>query len=194
MSLKIFQAGDPVLRQRARPLSANEVKSPEIQGLIDRMREAMRAAPGVGLAAPQIGHSIQLAVIEDRSDYHKDVTPEQLADRERKPIPFQVLINPTIVSSSDEHKVFFEGCLSVAGFCALVPRSRSLRVEFIDERGIARSMAAEGWHARIVQHEVDHLQGTLYLDRMVSRSFTTLENMTQHWKGLPIQSVLDQLK
>ena len=190
----IVQAGDPVLRQRTRPLAPDEIRFHEIQNLIEEMREAMRAAPGVGLAAPQVGRSLPIAVIEDRAEYHKEITSEVLSERERKPVPFQVLINPTIATRSDEHKTFFEGCLSVAGFCGLVPRSRTVRVECLDQNGVAQSFAAEGWHARIVQHEVDHLQGTLYIDRMLSRSFTTLENLTQHWKGVPIQSVLDQLK
>ena len=190
----IVQVGDPVLRQRARPITVDEIRSREIQDLIDQMREAMRAAPGVGLAAPQIGQSLQIAVIEDRSEYHKDVSPEQLRERERKPVPFQVLINPRIITCSDEHKTFFEGCLSVAGFCGLVPRSRTVQVDFLDQNGVTQSVTAEGWHARIVQHEVDHLQGTLYIDCILSRSFTTLDNLTQHWKGVPIEQVLDRLK
>ncbi len=190
----IVQAGDPVLRQRARPLTPDEIRSREIQDLIDQMREAMQAAPGVGLAAPQIGRSLQIAVIEDRAEFHKDIAHEQLKERERKPVPFHVLINPSIVARSDELKTFFEGCLSVAGFCGLVPRSRTVRVDFLDQYGVAQSVTAEGWHARIVQHEVDHLQGALYIDRMLSRGFTTLENLTQHWKGVPIEHVLDRLK
>lgn len=154
----------------------------------------MRSAPGVGLAAPQVGQSLQLGVIEDRVDYHQKLTSSQLEERERRPVPFQVLINPIIVSRSDGNSTFFEGCLSLAGFCALVPRSPSVRVEYLDERGTPRSQDATGWHARIVQHEVDHLKGTLYFDRMHSRSFTSLENLTQHWKDLPAQEVLERLK
>jgi peptide deformylase len=194
MPLKIMQAGDPVLRQLARPLTGEEIRAHEIQQLIEEMREAMRAAPGVGLAAPQAGYPLQLAVIEDRADYHQKLTARQLEERERRPVPFQVLINPTIVSRSEESRTFFEGCLSVAGFCALVPRSPAVRVEYLDEHGAHRSQNATGWHARIVQHEVDHLQGALYIDRMLSRSFTSLENLAQHWKDLPAQEVLERLK
>jgi peptide deformylase len=194
MPLEIVQAGDPVLRQPSRLLTAEEIRSRKIQQLIEEMREAMRSAPGVGLAAPQAGHLLQLAVIEDRADYHQKLTANQLAERERRPVPFQVLINPTIVSRSDERRTFFEGCLSLAGFCALVPRSQSVRVEYLDEHGAPRSQDAIGWHARIVQHEVDHLQGTLYIDRMLSRSFTNLENLAQHWKDLPIWEIQDRLK
>ena len=194
MSTVIVQAGDPILRQLARPVEHDEIRSRDIQDLIDEMREAMCAAPGVGLAAPQIGRPLQIAVIEDRAELHKDITPELLKERERRPIPFQVLINPSITTRSHEHKTFFEGCLSVAGFSGLVPRSRTVRVDFVDQNGVAQSVTAEGWHARIVQHEVDHLRGTLYIDCMLSRSFTTLDNLTQHWKGVPIDQVLDRLK
>jgi peptide deformylase len=194
MPLAIVQAGDPILRHRARPLRCEEIRAREIQQLIEQMREAMRVAPGVGLAAPQAGFPLQLAVIEDRADYHQKLTASQLEERERLPVPFQVLINPTIVSRSEESRTFFEGCLSLAGFCALVPRSLSVRVEYLDEHGVPRSQNVTGWHARIVQHEIDHLQGTLYIDRMLSRSFTSLENLAQHWKDLPTQEVLEQLK
>lgn len=194
MSLRIVQAGDPVLRQRARALTPSEIVSRETQELIEEMREAMRSAPGVGLAAPQVGHSVQLAVIEDRAEYHKDISPDLMRERERQPVPFQVLINPVIVSRSDENKVFFEGCLSLPGFSALVPRSRGVRVEYFNEQGSPQSREATGWLARILQHECDHLQGTLYVDRMLSRSFSTLENLSQYWKSLPICDVLEQSK
>ncbi len=194
MPIEIVLAGDPVLRQRGRRLTAEEIRSREIQELIEEMREAMRLAPGVGLAAPQAGYPLQLAVIEDRGDYHQKLTASQLEERDRRPVPFQVLINPTIVSRSDESRTFFEGCLSLAGFCALVPRSLTVRVEYLDEHGAPRSQDATGWHARIVQHEVDHLQGTLYIDRMLSRSFTSLENLTQHWKDLSAREILDRMK
>ena len=97
--LPIVQAGEPVLRRQARPLRPNEIRSREIRELIQQMKETMYAAPGVGLAAPQIGKGIQLAVIEDRQEYIKDWTPEQLADRERKVVPFHVIINPRITSA-----------------------------------------------------------------------------------------------
>jgi len=192
--LKIVQAGDPVLRQPARPLIAEEILSPTIQQLIEHMKETMRDAPGVGLAAPQIGISLQLTVVEDRAEYHKDVSAEQIRERERTPVPFHVIINPRIVSSSGAPVEFFEGCLSLAGFCALVPRPRSVRVECLDETGAARVIEASGWYARILQHEIDHLKGTMYPDRMNSRSFTSLENLTRFWKNKPIQEVRDALK
>lgn len=194
MAETIVQAGGPVLRQRARLLAADEIRSDEIQKLIEQMRESMRSAPGVGLAAPQVGQSLQLAVIEDRAEYHKDIPADSMGERERKPVPFQVLINPEIVSRSEEQKVFFEGCLSLAGFCALVPRSTVVRVNYLDQHGSPQSVEARGWYARIVQHEVDHLLGTLYIDRMLSRSFTSLDNLSQYWKGEPAERVVERLK
>jgi peptide deformylase len=189
LRLKIVQAGEEVLRQRARPLSAEEIRSREIQELIEHMRETMHDAPGVGLAAPQIGISIQLAVIEDREEYQAGVPPELLAERERRPVPFHVLINPKIVSSGGGPVEFFEGCLSVEGLSAVVPRHASVKVECLDENGTARTIEASGWYARILQHEIDHLLGKLYIDRMHGRTLTTVENFGRFWKDLPIVEV-----
>lgn len=149
----------------------------------------MRDAPGVGLAAPQIGVPIQLAVIEDRPEYSKEIAPDRLAERERQAVPFHVLINPRIVQQSDEQAEFFEGCLSLGGFSALVKRSRQVTVEYWDERGQARSIEAQGWYARILQHEIDHLHGRLYIDRMEPRSFMSIDNLSRNWKDMPIQAV-----
>src|ERR1700736_3725633 len=189
MILKIVQSGEPVLRQKARALSKEEIESAAIQQLIRLMRDTMHAAPGVGLAAPQIGLSVQLAVIEDRAEYHKDVPEEQLRERERRPVPFHAIINPRITKRSDDTAEFFEGCLSVSGFSAVVPRARAVSVEFLNERGVKETMEASGWYARILQHEIDHLHGILYIDRMHSRSFSTLDNWTQFWKGKPISEI-----
>ena len=182
MRLKIVQAGEPVLRQEARPLTRQEILGDEIQRLIHDMRETMRDAPGVGLAAPQIGLSLQLAVIEDREESLKDLPPQELAERDRRPVPFHVIINPQITLTGDDEAAFYEGCLSLAGFSAVVPRSRAVRVEYLDEHGERRSVEASGWYARILQHEIDHLHGTLYLDRMHARTFTSVDNWNRFWR------------
>ena len=96
MKLKIVQAGDPILRTQSRPLTKEEIASSSIQQLIELMRDAMREAPGVGLAAPQIGVPIQLAVIEDRAQYIDGLSEEELAERQRAAIPFHVIINPKL--------------------------------------------------------------------------------------------------
>jgi peptide deformylase len=191
--LKIVQVGEPVLRQRARPLLQEEIALPETQQLIVWMQETMRDAPGVGLAAPQVGLPLQLAVIEDRPEYSKDIAAQRLAERERQMVPFQVLINPHIVEHSGEQVEFFEGCLSLGGFSALVKRSRQVAVEYWDEHGQPRRVEAQGWYARILQHEIDHLHGRLYIDRMEPRSFMSMDNLSRYWKDLSIQSVRHEL-
>ena len=193
MRLKIVQVGEPVLRQRAKPLSSEEVQSDLIRRLIDDMRETMYDAPGVGLAAPQIGLSLQLAVIEDREEWLRDVAAEQLAERERRAVPFHVIINPKIAESSGGEVDFFEGCLSLDGFSAVVPRARRVRVECLDEQGKSKVIEAAGWYARILQHEIDHLQGNVYIDRMRSRTFTSIDNFNRFWQGKRIEDVRAEL-
>src|ERR1043166_2449077 len=116
MKLQIVQAGDPVLRKQARALTKDEIASPSIQQLIELMRDTMREAPGVGLAAPQIGLPIQLAVIEDRAEYIDGLSADELVERQRLEIPFHVIINPKLSFTGDSTAEFFEGCLSVEGF------------------------------------------------------------------------------
>ncbi len=195
MRLKIVQAGELVLRERARPLAPPEIVGEEIQRLIREMRETMRDAPGVGLAAPQVGLPLQLAVIEDREDLLKALPAEELAERERRSVPFHVIINPVISYTSEESRHFYEGCLSLPGLCAVVPRARTIRVEYLDEHAQPQFVQASGWYARILQHEIDHLHGALYIDRMQSRTFATLDNYTRLHKGKPIpQSPTDAPK
>jgi peptide deformylase len=189
MRLKIVAMGEPVLRTGSRTLSIEQILNPNIQSLIDYMRETVRDAPGVGLAAPQVGEPIQLAVIEDRIEYHKTLTEEELQKRDRREIPFHVIINPVIELLGEPTEIFFEGCLSLPGFTAIVPRSKGVRVTCLDHRGELRVIEASGWYARILQHEIDHLHGTLYIDRMDARSFSTLDNYTRHLKNRPIEEL-----
>jgi peptide deformylase len=193
MTLTIVQAGDAVLRKKGRTLSKDEILSPQLQQLIELMREAMRDAPGVGLAAPQIGESIQLAVIEDRAEYLSDLSADQLARYQRTVIPFHVIINPKLTVVDDSSALFFEGCLSVTGFSAVVDRALNVRVECLNERGEEVMINAQGWYARILQHEIDHLNGILYIDRMKTRTLTTAENMFRFWRNKSIPNVLADL-
>jgi peptide deformylase len=186
--LQIVQAGDPVLRHPARELSKEEILSPEIQQLIEDMKETMRTAPGVGLAAPQIGQPLQIAVVEDMD--HSFLTPEQIKDRERHKVPFHVIINPTIIRDETEICEFFEGCLSVPHYLGLVPRARSVRVECLNERAEPVTIEASGWYARILQHEIDHLFGTLYIDRAKLSTLMTEENYIKLWKAKKPKEIL----
>ncbi len=190
MILKIVQAGEPVLRARARALTTKEIRSKPIRELIEQMRETMRDAPGVGLAAPQVGQPLQLAVIEDREDYQRNVNGERLALLERKPVPFHVVINPLItLRGAGAPARFFEGCLSIKGLVGLVARGLDVHVDALNEKAEPVSIDAHGWYARILQHEIDHLQGVLCIDRMNLRSLMTQENYSQYWGDKPIDEV-----
>lgn len=193
MKLKIVQAGDPVLRKQGRQLTKQEISGASVQQLIEWMRETMREAPGVGLAAPQIGQSLQLAVIEDRADYLSDHSAAELAMYQREAVPFHVIINPKLTFLDKSTATFFEGCLSVNGFSAVVERALNVRVDCLNERGEEITIKAKGWYARILQHEIDHLNGTLYIDRMKTRTFATAENMSRFWKNYTVQQVLAEL-
>ena len=193
LRLKILQAGDGILRAKARELSKAEILGRETQTLIESMKNTLRDAPGVGLAAPQVGVSVQLAVIEDREEYHKKLSPAQLAERQRVPVPFHVIINPRIVAREDTSAEFFEGCLSIAGYAAIVARSNAVTLEFLNQRAEPVTVEAKGWYARILQHEIDHLSGVLYIDRMYSRTLTTVENMERFWKDLEASDVRSRI-
>jgi peptide deformylase len=183
MLLKIRSVGDPVLRQVARSLSPEEIRSTEIKSLIRHMQDTVRDAPGVGLAAPQIGESIRLTVIEDRPEYQKTLSEAELKERERKPIKFHAIFNPTIELLTPSEISFFEGCLSIPWVMAKVRRARSVRVTCLDEQSNPRIIEAHGWYARILQHEIDHLNGVLYTDRMEGETLTTLEHYQRQSKN-----------
>lgn len=187
--LKICTAGDPVLRQLARPLTVGEIRSAAIQELIGYMCDTMRDAPGVGLAAPQIGVSVALAILEDRQDYAlKNFTPEQLAERERYPFPLTVIINPKLTVIEPEPVEFFEACLSSVGVIGIVPRAYAVKVEYLNEQGEPQVLQAKGWQARILQHEIDHLHGHLCIDKVKPRSLMTMESYVKFWQD---KSVLE---
>ena len=188
--LKIVQVGAPVLRAVARPLSPAEIVSPEIALLVEKMRETMRDAPGVGLAAPQIGESLQLMVVEDRQELIERLASEDRATRERTPLPFQALFNPRLTITDRELVTFFEGCLSFADFAMLVPRVRGVRVDALDHRAEPVTLHLRGWPARILQHETDHLRGVLCVDRMHSRTLARSDQQAKHWQGMGPEAVL----
>jgi peptide deformylase len=188
--LKIVQAGHPVLRQKARPLTPEEIRSGDTARLIEEMRETMRDAPGVGLAAPQVGLPLQLVVIEDRPEYIERGDPDDMKARERVIVPFQVLINPRLTVVDRAPVELFEGCLSVADLVMVVPRVRAVKVEALDHLGSPVTLSVQGWPARILQHEIDHLRGVLCIDRMLSRTLTTIRNHARHWSEPTVAEVL----
>ncbi|MBM3191030.1 MAG: peptide deformylase [Chlamydiae bacterium] len=162
-AIDVLELGDPMLSQVAKELTEEEIMSSETQELIQKMIHTMKKHAGVGIAAPQIGYPLQVLVIEDMD--HSHLTREQILEREREKIPLQVLVNPKLFVEGEESREFFEGCLSIPGFVGLVPRAYAVRVEARNERGEPVVIHAKGWYARILQHEIDHLQGILYTDR-----------------------------
>ena len=161
--LKVARLGHPVLRKIASPLSVTEIQSAPIQRFIDDMIETMKEYNGVGLAADQVHESKQIAVLE-------------VADNPRYPekpsVPLTVLINPQVTPLSEETEEDWEGCLSIPDLRGRVPRFKSIRVQALDRNGREVNFTANDFHARVIQHEWDHLNGKVYLDRM--RDLTSL--------------------
>jgi peptide deformylase len=167
--LKTSKLGNPVLRLVAKEVAAEALKTPAMQKLINDMVETMHEYDGVGLAAPQVHESLRIAVIE-------------VDDNRRYPgmarIPLLELVNPVIISRSKETKTGWEGCLSVEGFRGVVPRSAKLELQYQDRRGQAHKLSADGFLAVVIQHEVDHLDGKVFLDRM--DGFSTLTHLKEY--------------
>jgi peptide deformylase len=184
----IVQAGHPALRQRVTPFTG-QLDDAELGRLIDLMRRVMHKAPGVGLAAPQLGIPLQVAVLEDRFD----VDPDVAAARGREPLPFFAMVNPSYQPLGTVQKAFYEGCLSVNGLQAVVRRPESVRLDFTAPDGSAQQREFTGWQARIVQHETDHLRGILYLDRAELRSLTTNAEYSARWAQPDINHARQEL-
>ncbi|MFF3975211.1 peptide deformylase [Streptomyces sp. NPDC001828] len=174
--LPIVSAGAPVLRRPTEPLDGR-LDGKRLGRLIEAMRETMLAAPGVGLAAPQVGLPLRLAVIEDAAEVSEEIREV----RGRVPQPFRVLVDPSYEPVGTGRAAFFEGCLSVPGWGAVVARHEAVRLRGLDERGRPVDEVFTGWPARIVQHETDHLDGVLYLDRAELRSLSSREAMAGLW-------------
>src|SRR5216683_3595413 len=145
--LRIEQAGSPILHRAAEPVAPEAIGSPEVQQLIDMMIGTLEGI-GVGLAAPQVGVGLRIAVIGDPPELQASVPAELLREQERVPIETHVLINPTLVEDGEELAEYFEGCLSVDGYRAIVPRRRRIRVHALDRLGQAFERQASGWYAR----------------------------------------------
>lgn len=172
----IVQAGHPVLRQAAVEFDG-QLTASELERFIGLMRTVMHEAPGVGLAAPQLGIPLQLAVLEDL--YPLD--PEIAATRNRKPLDFLAVVNPRYRPAGDDTAAFYEGCLSLNGLQAVVVRPERVVLDYHTPAGKEMHQEFEGWQARIVQHETDHLAGMLYIDRAELRSLSTNSEYAARW-------------
>ena len=159
MSAKeILKMGNPLLREVAENFSVEEIKSLETKDLLKDMWDSLEAAGGIGLAAPQIGISKQLAVIRlsEESERYPDMEDSEAF----------VIFNPKIIVMDETEQGFWEGCLSVPGLRGFVERPRGIRVDFLDENAEPKSIETEDFLATVFQHELDHLIGKLYIDRM----------------------------
>lgn len=171
--LGIIQIGDPVLLQRAQEIDEIAIQSPGIQELIEDMKVTMYAAPGIGLAAPQVSQSLRIIVF---------YLPASRDDsQEGAGVPFTVIINPIIEKIGNEFVDDWEGCLSVAGKRGKVARHKKIKYSGYDEKGVWFERQAEGWHARLVQHECDHLDGILYPE-LIQKEDEFLD--VEAWKAL----------
>ena len=173
--LKVTRLGHPVLRKISENISSKELQTPAMQKFIDDMIETMKEYDGVGLAADQVHESKQVAVLE-------------VADNPRYPdkakVPLSVLVNPKITPLSEEMEEDWEGCLSIPDLRGRVPRYKSIRVQALDRNGDELDFVADDFHARVIQHEFDHLNGKVYLDRMRDLStLTFLQELGKYWMG-----------
>ena len=172
--LRVARLGHPVIRAQAEPVPKERIASPDFQRFLDDMVETMREYDGVGLAAPQAHVSAQVAVIE--------VSGNRRYPGEG-PVPLTVLINPKILSASKKQRVDWEGCLSVDELRGQVPRAESLEVEAYNRQGEKVRFRAQGFFARVIQHECDHLAGKVFLDRMPTlATLTHLREFVRYWQ------------
>ncbi|KAK1282632.1 hypothetical protein QJS10_CPB22g01156 [Acorus calamus] len=174
---EIVEAGDPVLHEAAREVEIDEIGSERVEKVIDDMIAVMRKAPGVGLAAPQIGVPLKIIVLEDTKEYISYASKREIEAQDRRPFDLLVILNPKLKKKSDKTALFFEGCLSVDGFRGVVERHLEVEVTGLGRDGKPIRIDAKGWQARILQHECDHLDGTIYVDKIVPRTFRTVKNL-----------------
>ncbi len=169
--LKVARIAHPVLRSPAKPVPKAAFRDPLFQKLVDDMRETMYEYEGVGLAAPQVHEGLRLAVIEVPGG----------DERTEAEVPFMVLVNPSITPLGEERENGWEGCLSIPDLRGVVPRLKHVQLEALDRHGKPYTLEARDFFARVIQHECDHLDGNVYIDRMRDmRSLTFIKEFEDH--------------
>jgi peptide deformylase len=169
--LKVAQLGHPILRRRAASVPRDTLRSRDFQRFVDDLIETMREYAGVGLAAPQVHEGLQVLAVE-----------AQKGQGEVPATPLTVLVNPVVTLLGEAMVEDWEGCLSIPGIRGRVPRHREIRVEALNRRGEALDFTATDFYARVIQHESDHLQGIVFLDRMKSfETLTFLDEYARYW-------------
>lgn len=184
----IVEAGDPVLRQITRPFDG-QVDDVELTQLAEVMRTTMLAAPGVGLAGPQVGIGLSMFVAEDPGS----LNPEVAEVRQRTPMPLRVVLNAAYTPATSENVAFYEGCLSIPGYQAVVARPREVELTGTDLDGSPIAEVVSGWSARIVAHETDHLEGVMFLDKAEMRSLSTNDSVAKFWNQPSTQNAAREL-
>jgi len=178
---EVVAIGDPVLRERARELSPTEIASPEIQELIEDLIDTKRATQGAGIAANQVGEPVRVAIVEvEEGNPRYPYKP---------PVPLTVMINPSLEPVGGETIEINEGCLSVPDLRGSLPRQRAVRVRYLDRKGEEQEEVKQGLTAGTFQHEVDHLDGVLFVDRADPRTFATWEQFDRHQRDDFVQRV-----
>lgn len=179
----VLTIGNPLLRQVARDLSPSEIHSAPFRRLLEDMVDTMHHEQGIGIAAPQVGESVQAAVIEIDSESARYPGQEPFGQR--------VFLNPRITVLDPGEQGFWEGCLSVPNLRGFVERPRRIRVDYLDEDAIERTIEAEGFLATVFQHELDHLQGVLYVDRIRDMTkLATIEDYLRYHRDDPAEQHL----
>ncbi|HEY3281198.1 MAG TPA: peptide deformylase [Armatimonadota bacterium] len=173
--LKIARMGHPVLRRKTSAVDLETLQSEAFQQFLDDMVETMRDAEGVGLAAPQVYRPVRALVAEVKAGGSRDSGQSGL--------PLTVLVNPKVVAASEELDAGWEGCLSIPDLRGMVPRARAIRVQALTREGEPQLVELVGFYARVIQHEIDHLDGVLFLDRMTDlTSLTFLKEFERYWQ------------
>ena len=181
-ALPILQLGDPILRQPARRISREELASVSMQTFIDDLIATMDAANGAGIAAPQVGHSVAIAVVHVQDNPRYPYKPN---------VPLTVFVNPTLTLLTDDVEMLYEGCLSVPNLRGMVPRHMHVRVDAWDRQGAPIVIEARGLTAGTYQHEFDHLEGLLFVDRVSDPStFSTWDNFDRFHKATFVERAI----
>ncbi|KAM3919547.1 peptide deformylase, mitochondrial [Leptodactylus fuscus] len=174
---RVAQTGDPILRVQTQSVPQDHISRADTQAILKRMVQLLKSCGCVGLSAPQLGIPLRIMVLELREEMCQLVPPDVRAQREMEPFPLKIFINPTMRILNSQKLSFPEGCSSIHGFSAVVPRYHSVEISGLNEKGEQSSWKAQGWAARVIQHEMDHLEGVLYIDKMDPRTFVNVNWM-----------------
>jgi peptide deformylase len=172
---RLLVVGEPLLRMRSRELQPEEIGTPLFRRLVDALRTQMQRDLTVGLAAPQVGCGVRVIAVEVGRQFFEALSRARVQDEGASELPFDLLVNPRIVWSGAATREAFEACQSIPGYLGVISRAWEVRVEGLGLDGQPKTVEATGFHARVLQHEIDHLDGRLYIDGIDPRTFVSRE-------------------